>query len=398
MRMQNSFVIFGRVPQLSFAELFQYAQSTRFVAVGEQGAILENSALGADAPRLLGGSVKGGIVLDTISSIRPEAIAKLLLTYTAEGEKFHFGLSAYSFGKKAPSSYDIKKLGLSIKKIIKAEGVSVRLVESRNATLSSVDVVKNKLIEKGAELCLLYAPDAIHIGITRSVQPFEAYSERDYDRPGRDAKRGMLPPKLARTMLQLALVTDGATVLDPFCGVGTVLQEGLLLGCKMIGTDIDEQAMLDSKKNLEWMRSETGMSGEYEIETYDVRALDKKLKPNSVDAVVTELDLGPPLSGTETREQIIETERKLSALYIDALDMVHTLLKSGGRVVFAWPYFIEHDLWISAYNKITKTGWDTIEPYAAEYQSVLPLTERNTIVYGREGQHIFREIVILKKQ
>lgn len=395
--MEKTFVIFGRIPQLSFAELYHYTNGGQFDAVGQNGAILESAVLGVDAPAVLGGAVKAGTVVDSFSAIKPEQLAGILIPELAEGEKFHFGLSAYSYGGKAPSSYDIKKLGLSVKKILKATGASVRLVESRNNTLSSVDVVKNKLLERGVELCLLYAGTVVYVGRTRSVQPFEAYSERDYDRPGRDAKRGMLPPKLARTMLHLARAQEGETVLDPFCGVGTVLQEGVLLGCKMIGTDIDDRAILNSKKNLEWLLKETGMGADYHVEPYDVRQLDKKLTPESVDAIASELDLGPPLFGTEPIDFIQEVERGLSELYTEALAMMHTLLKPGARAVIAWPYFIEHGVWVSAYNRIEYQGWNIIAPYAENYQAILPLSKRKTLLYGRDGQHVYREIVILEK-
>ena len=46
-------------------------------------------------------------------------------------------------------------------------------------------------------------------------------------------------------------------MLDPFCGVGTTLIEASLLGFdQMIGSDIDEKAVADTEKNLNWLSRE----------------------------------------------------------------------------------------------------------------------------------------------
>ena len=79
------------------------------------------------------------------------------------------------------------------------------------------------------------------------MQDIESYTKRDRERPKRDAKVGMLPPKLAQIIINLAAgqlpeeklqnICDiplgepiprrllGQTVLDPFCGTGVILQE-----------------------------------------------------------------------------------------------------------------------------------------------------------------------------
>ena len=61
------------------------------------------------------------------------------------------------------------------------------------------------------------------------------------DKPYRDMRRGMLPPKLARSLVNLAIGAKSPsdmTILDPFCGTGTVLMEAMLLGTHVVGTDL----------------------------------------------------------------------------------------------------------------------------------------------------------------
>src|SRR5205823_3602162 len=87
-----------------------------------------------------------------------------------------------------------------------------------------------------------------------AVQPFEQFSARDFGRPGRDDLSGMLPPKLAIIMINLAANDTISVLLDPFCGSGTILSEALLLGYKnLIGSDISEKAVADTKTNLDWI-------------------------------------------------------------------------------------------------------------------------------------------------
>jgi len=86
-----------------------------------------------------------------------------------------------------------------------------------------------------------------------AVQDVEGYSERDYNRPSRDAKVGMTPPKLAQIMINLAGLKDGDTVYDPFCGVGTIMQEALLNDYRVIGSDANSAQVENCRSNLSWI-------------------------------------------------------------------------------------------------------------------------------------------------
>ncbi|MDZ4221777.1 MAG: DNA methyltransferase, partial [Patescibacteria group bacterium] len=327
------------------------------------------------------------------------AMAQVLAQSVHEGRKFHFGLSAYPVSGFGVGRERLKALGLEIKKSLKQGGASVRLVESRSPNLSSVDVAKNKLLDAGVELCLFPLGKKLLVGKTEAVQPFEEYSERDYGRPGRDAKRGMLPPKLARMMINFASCPEGGLILDPFCGSGTVLQEALLLGYRAMGSDIDEAAVRDTKKNIEWLAKEQGLAmPEPRIEAIDVRKLDESVAESSIDAIVTEVDLGPPLSGDESEAKVMGIERSLSEFYGEALAKMRFALKPGGRAVVAWPYFAKHNISLSVFGKLADLGWSMVPPYPKEFQNTYPLSDRGTLLYGRPGQHVFREIVILEKK
>jgi len=89
---------------------------------------------------------------------------------------------------------------------------------------------------------------------------FERFFERDFGRPAADAKSGMLPPKLARMMVNLASASKNETLLDAFCGSGTILTEAATLGfAKLIGSDISERAVSDTQKNSDWIKAQRGL-------------------------------------------------------------------------------------------------------------------------------------------
>ena len=89
--------------------------------------------------------------------------------------------------------------------------------------------------------------------VTKAIQPIESLGERDFGRPYRDAKSGMLPPKLAMMMINLAGQSLGATILDPFCGSGTILMEAATIGyTNLMGSDISPKAIDDTRQNFAW--------------------------------------------------------------------------------------------------------------------------------------------------
>ena len=213
--------VLGRQPEISIAEL-------------------EMSDYCTDIKRL-GGTQKLAVQLE-----------QLPLDYLAglpEG-KLTFGVSDYS--KKASRKSALDE-ALKLKKILVRHGRSVRVVENKDAVLSTATSLHNGLgggNERKVEL--IKVDDGWYRVI--GVQDIDAYAKRDQARPARDAKVGMLPPKLAQVLINLCgPLEPGAVVLDPFCGTGVVLQEALLMGYRAYGTDISERMVEYSERNLKWL-------------------------------------------------------------------------------------------------------------------------------------------------
>src|SRR5690606_38352041 len=116
------------------------------------------------------------------------------LQHIAEG-KLRLGLSTYGLRVRHP---EINATGLPLNKIIKAEGRPVRIVPNKSTALNSAQVLHNQLTgPTGWELIFVRKDNHTILAQTVAEQDIEAYAARHQKRPMRDAKVGMLPPKLA---------------------------------------------------------------------------------------------------------------------------------------------------------------------------------------------------------
>jgi tRNA G10 N-methylase Trm11 len=342
----------------------------------------------------LGGTIKIAEQLGT--SLTEEQFLALLLNElkTIQG-KIHFGMSLHteeqSFVQHNPNK--LKAWGLFLKKTLKEQKYSVRYVENREQILSSVSVEKNGLTKRGREFLLYVRKDGLYdVAKTIVVQPFEAWGNRDFGRPGRDDVSGMLPPKLALMMINLLQLKKQKNLLDPFCGSGTILTEALQIGYEHVfGSDNSIKAVEDAEKNISWTLKNLSLQ-EHETRTAktflsNVSELSEKLITNnfsSIHGIVTEPYLGKPLTGRETKIVLEQQAAALKTLYLEAFEQFSKILPSGGRVVFIIPRFRFHKEWvrIKCIEEIKKSG----------FKIVPLLPESEFILYARANQYVGREV------
>jgi tRNA G10 N-methylase Trm11 len=390
----------GRHPSLSVAEIIRAVPDLALEWVGDGIGIGNCPELSQGFINQLGGTIKIAAIDEehrALEQVSAETLRNLLPP--REG-RIIFGISMY--GRfSGTERRRIYMEGLALKKATKEEGRRCRYVVSREAQLSSVVVAKNKLIEEGAELIIIRADKRLLVGHTIAVQEFEAYGERDFDRPGRSAQRGMLPPKLSQIMTNIAHSDKTRPLLDPFCGSGTVLGEALLMGySQVIGTDLNEAAVNDTKAYLAWLeKKHPELIGRSRIFASDARLLDKTIEAGSIGAIVSEPFLGPPQSGRETPEQLKKIMNDaLVPLYRDAIKALANLLVPNGSAVFSFPVFNRHRSPIFVpLDKVC--GSLTPAPLVpSEYSEFnLPATSSGGCLYERPDQFVAREIVLLKK-
>ncbi|MEK9143024.1 MAG: methyltransferase domain-containing protein [Patescibacteria group bacterium] len=326
--------VLGRTSDLSYLELTsRFENCTRLTP---DVASVELSTGDAENPKALlaqlGGTIKIAWMLGTIPSLEAPLLARYLLDIPGIRS---FGISMYGDAK----SLDPEVLA-DIKTQLSEAGVHTRYVEAHDGNvLSSVVVAKQKV----TELIVVSTGSGFIIGQTLAVQDVEAWSTRDYGRPFADPKSGMLPPKVARMAVNLAhsevLHPTSEVLLDPFCGMGTILGEALLSGWQVIGSDQSEEVVGKAKKNIEWLTKVTGPGPVTKFFVSDATHVSEHLPKESIDAIVTEPFLGSTQWGDRQVKNII---KGLEKLYIGCLRDWVKVLKPNGKVVIALPQYAVH--------------------------------------------------------
>lgn len=396
--------ILGRNPVLSVSEIRSVFEKNNweYEVILESREVLIVASEKVDVEVLekkLGGTVKIGKVekISTMAGLEQDLdidffLEKILSSWDG---KIQFGISVYDGGEKNVTEElagMIIPFSKGIKALLEQKQRSVRFAFSRERTLSSVVVSKNKLIQNGAELLLIPSVDKVYIGKTLFVQEFEQFSRRDYGRPARDMKSGIMPPKLARMMINIAKVDEGGVLLDPFCGSGTMIQEALQLGfTTIIGSDISEKAIADTQENLNWLEKIVGLdiSG-VELKKEDVGDIGRNVLPESISAIVTEPYLGPTLHNQMYPEKLQHILKELSSLYLKAFSEFQKVLTPGGVAVMILPAFSQRNglVFMPIIEEVERLGFKSEQ---------IGDTKRGTVVYGNKYDFVLREIIKMRK-
>jgi precorrin-6B methylase 2 len=145
-----------------------------------------------------------------------------------------------------------------------------------------------------------------------------------------------MSPRLARTLVNLADLRPGQTILDPFCGSGTILIEAYSKSFRCLGLDSRAARVQQARENLHWSVGGVTDRG-YDIRKGDARELSRLLRGTRVDAIVTEPLLLPRLDArpkTSTARAMIEES---ASIYNDALASMAESIDSEGRIVVVVP-------------------------------------------------------------
>lgn len=354
----------------------------------------------------LGGTIKIGRIIGR-TSLEQSNLSQIILNQITEKVKLkrvYFGFSVYSLDKSQNLNWwlsKIKKLAMGVKVNLKKQNVSCRWVSSKERNLSSVIVQKNKLLSQGSEFCFLVGQSGSYLGQTLTCQAFEEYEFYDFARPARSMKQGMLPPKLAKIMINLAQAPQNSTILDPFCGSGTILQEAARLSYhNLIGADINPEAIDSTKANLKWLAENYKVPiADYQLFQSDVRNLSQKIAEKSVETIITEPYLGP-IQIANSQFSITKIIDELSELYLAAFQEFKRILKLNGKIVIILPIFKVGSAlhYLPILEQIKNQGWQAINPLLENLQKspAIKITPRNSIIYSRPEQQVWREIFVFQ--
>lgn len=445
--MTQSLLILGRQPKLGLAELESLLGGDQLQVVGTNAALV-NLAPDEIPFSRLGGTIKLGKLLHEFKTTDWQPIHDYLieilpahLKYVPEGEKLQLGLSTYGI------EISVKKqlaTALALKKVAVAHKQSTRIVPNKTHELSTAQVLHNKLFTlSGWELFFVRDGERVLMAMTTNIQDIEAYTARDQKRPKRDAKVGMLPPKLAQTIVNLAagpmniqndlgldavkgsqeertsrtnstvserqMPADTAmrekhsaelsapptsrlnapvTVLDPFCGTGVVLQEALLMGYATFGTDIDLRMVQYAEENIEWLQSNLPTSGECHVTVADATSFDWK---HAFDVVACETYLGRPFSHAPDHATLNKVIRDVDTIHKKFLENLAKQTEKGTTMCLAVPAWKTRDgfMHLPTLDHLEKLGYT---------RTSFTHVGNEDLIYYREGQIVGRELLVLTRK
>lgn len=414
--------ILGRQPEISIAELEALFGANKINKISQTCASVET-----DTPlpqNLLGGTIKSATLLKIVKSADLNTafieIQDLILQLQSDlpNGKLQFGVSIYGF--EAKKDYLLKKM-LGLKKIIKKSGRSVRIIENKQEELEAAQILYNKLTGRlGIELLIIKDGDDVILAKTTGVQDIDAYSQRDFDRPYRDTFVGMLPPKLAQIMLNLAIAqsyeprvmsqeeptqnshlishrSHDIVVIDPFCGTGVVLQEALLMGYGAWGSDLSEKMVDYSTKNLDWLGSKYQIPNtKYQIQQADATShiwdFSKIQDLKSKIYVVCETYLGRPLTALPSQSELDSIMSEANAIAAGFLLNIAPQIPTGTKLCLALPAWslgngtFKH---LKMLDQLTDMGYNRLEfVHCKDHQ----------LIYHRPDQIVARELTVLERK
>jgi tRNA G10 N-methylase Trm11 len=273
---------------------------------------------------------------------------------------------------------------VTFKEIIKKNNIELNVIKNKNQQGEDVTFVFSKTI---------------------SCQNIDFYSKRDYEKPFRDAKVGMLPPKLAQMLINFA-PQESQVIWDPFCGLGTIPIEALLMDKKAIASDISHTMVQSTQNNVEWLSSQNIPLGFYSddfgsqqsfscfphdaTKPFDSQQVLKSMNRSGqkIDAIVTESYLGPALHSEPSEDVYMETDEYISNIYKDLF--YHASEAEISCIVICVPAY--------RVNKSLKYMQKALEVIQDSPYEIEPLSdhERQSLVYSRPDNIVCREIFKLK--
>lgn len=334
------------------------------------------------------------------------------------GARIKFGVSTYPLLNKQ-TSVDLRKFTLAMDEWVKKrlaelgakkaayyayEGPDRRDAKRINVALWPQTIARRGLLSPpNAEILALLTEGSLYLSKTVGVYDSQLQQFRDEARPYISAETST-SPKMCRTLLNLAGARPGDTVLDPFCGSGTLLMEAAILGMKSRGIDINNEAAEGARANMKWLGSEMGEWIDFKIIKGDARKA-STLVGQQVDAVAFEPDLGPVYRETPSLEDATRSIDTLTVLYREVLQDLESCLRPGGRVGMTVPVVNTDNGQVSVdiSTMIEGTGFDihklldgnAFRDYVPRNQRLKVKTDRTALPERKRGQIVQRAVLML---
>lgn len=273
--------------------------------------------------------------------------------------------------------------------------IKILKLKNENFEQTPFQYHKENISRRGFEVTGFVIKSKVFFGITKWVTNPLVDIKQDEGRKVRFFTHGT-SIKLARSLVFLSQIQKGGTLLDPFCGTGTILLEGLKQGLNVIGIDKDPKCFRASKENLNQYTlhfpSKNQVKEKWKVFKQDSRHLSTILT-NKVEAIVTEPYLGPFLNELPEEYEAESIMSNLEQLYVSVLKTSKEFLKTNSKVVMIVPEYQYSDKLVIKPNieKIANRSSLVLETESAFFSLTTPIS------IGRKHNIIGRRLAVFSK-
>lgn len=413
--------VLGRNPAISATEIYLqfknevtelFAISSRLVIIGLKNKIADPSSI-IDK---LYGTVK---IVELPEEIQPSENSEDYLSDSVRFIKLlpplvhriTFGFSIYNINTPQSHCDGLKSklipLAYKLKKEFKAAGYNANFLGLKADEVTTNTINDKQMTTKGVDFVIIVSHDrGIVIGKTVAVQNTKDYEKRNYHRPARNLHSGIVPVKLARSMITFSGASLNDLVIDPFCGSGTIITELILMGfTNVVGGDNNETAVKETEANIKWLFENYPQTKEKQIswkaEVSDATLIDSRYKAKSVGAIVSEPYLGPIFKTNPGKETVNQLFVYLADLYLRFFKAANKCLKAGAKIIFIFPIIPVNGrlMYLDILDDVQKTGFKPVMPLPTEWRKpyLYEITNRNSFLVKKEGQIMIRELFVFEK-
>lgn len=363
----------GRDAELSALEVVSYLERTqkkyKILKITKKALLIDIPTLDHnETMKCLGGTIKISLELKNPE----ESIQNKIHTLTSR--RISYGINSLE-----SSSKSLQSLTNLIKSFCKKERIKALHKHSKER-----EIPPSKSQSLDLELTLF--KNKIYAVVAASNP--KSYAKRDEKRPYFDPLK-VISVRLSKILINLAQPKRKDTLLDPFAGLGTILQEASLMNINSIGSDNNPQTVTRCKTNLQWVKQQFKVKKSPKIVTSDISQISKKIK--SANCIATEPYLGPYLKKLPTEMEARNIAKDLSRLYNNFLKEASKILRTGSKVAVIVPTFKTKD------SKTIRIGFQNL---LKNHRFKIHQPLKNNLIpldYVLRGSKIRRKIYILEK-
>ena len=172
----------------------------------------------------------------------------------------------------------------------------------------------------------------VYFGIATQDYDDKGVKKRDMQKPVRRESLA-ISPRLSKILINISGAKPRDLLLDPFCGIGGILQEALIKKMNVHGIDKDKTATEGTKQNLKWLTSEYNIKNNFTIENNDSR----KTPDLQFAAIATETPLGKILRKKPNDNEAKTIIQNFEAYMIPILRRLKAVKKPKAKIAITFP-------------------------------------------------------------